>query len=182
MAKTSIRIEGLRELDEALGELSKATARNTMRRALTSAAEPMRAEAERNAPRETGQLANSIAISAQIGRKNDPGKAAFAETMRGGGTRTQARQALIAANRAAGVGESFAEVYMGPRASNKRNSIKAIVQEFGSVKQVAQPYMRPAFDSQARTVLSRIGSELKTEIDKSAARAARRAARKAAKG
>lgn len=182
MAKTTVKIEGLKELDQALGELSKATARNTMRRALISAAEPMRAAAERNAPILTGQLSRSIAISASIGQKNDPGKAAYAKTMAGGGTRTQAREALITARRAAGVGESFAEVYLGPTVSGKRNSIKAIVQEFGSVKQPAQPYMRPAFDSQARNVLNRISGELKTEVDKSVARAARRAARKAAKG
>lgn len=47
MARTTVRIEGLREIDAALGELTKATGRNVMRRAGVKALEPI-AEAMRD--------------------------------------------------------------------------------------------------------------------------------------
>lgn len=181
MAKAvSVKVEGLKELDKALGELTKATARNTLRRALTSAAEPMRAAAERNAPMDTGELKRSIKLSSKI--DNRAGKAEFAAVMRSGGTKAAARSALRVARRAQGIGESFAEVFMGPEKGGKRQSIKAIVQEFGSSKQASQPYMRPAFDSEAQTVINNVGKELAKEIDKSVQRARARALKKAAKG
>lgn len=172
-----VNIEGLKELDAALGELSKGAARGALRRALTRAAEPMRAAAVRNAPEATGALKRSIALSSKI--DNRAGKAEYAAVMRGGGSKAQAVEALRDARRAKGIGESFAEVFMGPVKSGKRNAIKAMVQEFGSKKQAAQPYMRPAFDAEAQNVINNIKDELSAEIDKSVRRARARAARKA---
>lgn len=185
MAKAvKVRVEGLKELDKALGELSKATARNTLRRALTSAAQPMLEAAKRNAPEDTGGLRRGIQIGTKISKdkSKDPGSRAYAQTMAAGGSRADAVQALRDARRAQGVGGSFAEVFLGPVRANKKNTIKANVQEFGSVKQPAQPYMRPAFDSEAQNVINNIGKELSKEIDKSVARARARAAKKAARG
>lgn len=175
-----VRVEGLKELDKALGELSKAAARNALRRALIKAAEPMRSAAERNAPVDTGALKRSIILTSKI--DNRAGKAEFAAVMKSGGTKAQAVQALRDARRAKGIGESFAEVFMGPRKAGKQASIKAMVQEFGSHKQSAQPYMRPAFDGQAPAVIDGIRGELSAEIDKAVKRARARAAKKAAKG
>ncbi|MET3662499.1 HK97-gp10 family putative phage morphogenesis protein [Aquamicrobium ahrensii] len=172
-------MSGLKELDVALGEMSKGAARGALRRALTKAAEPMRAAAERNAPEDTGALKRSIALSSKI--DNRAGKAEYAAVMKGGGSKAQAAAALRDARRAKGIGESFAEVFMGPKKSGKRKAIKAMVQEFGSKKQAAQPYMRPAFDAEAQNVINGIKSELSTEIDKSVRRARARAAKKAGK-
>ena len=181
MAKAvRVRVDGLKELEAAMAELTKATARNTMRRALTKAAEPIRAAAERNAPEDTGKLKRSIVVTSKIDSK--AGKAEYASTLAGGGSKAQAVQALRDARRAKGIGESFAEVFMGPAKSGKKNSIKALVQEFGSKKQAAQPYMRPAFDSEAENVINGIKGELSTEIDKSVRRARARALKKAARG
>lgn len=174
-----VKVEGLKELDAALGELSKGAARGALRRALIKAAEPMRAAAERNAPKNTGDLARSIKLSSRI--DNRAGKKEFAAVMRSGGTRAQAAQALRDARRAKGIGESFAEVFMGPEKAGKREAIKALVQEFGSKKQAAQPYMRPAFDAEAQNVIGNIQGELSTEIDKSVRRARARALKKAGK-
>ena len=77
---------------------------------------------------------------------------------------------------------SINEAYVGPKAGSKRNAIKAVVQEFGSVKQAAQPYMRPAWEATKGAVLDGIKGSLRTEIDKAAKRAAARALRLAAKG
>lgn len=175
-----VKIEGLKELDAALGELSKGAARGVLHRTLIKAGEPMRAAAERMAPKDKGNLARSIKLSSRI--DNRAGKKEFAAVMRAGGSKAEDVQALRDARRAAGVGQSFAEVFMGPTKSGKRNSIKAMVQEFGSVKQQPQPYMRPAFDSQANAVLDGIKGILTVEIDKAVKRAQARALKKKAKG
>lgn len=181
MAKAvSVRVDGLKELDAALGELSKSAARGALRRALIKAAEPMRAAAERNAPVDTGALKRSIIVTSRI--DNRAGKAEYAAVMRGGGSKAQAVGALRDARRAKGIGESFAEAFMGPAKGGKRDAIKAMVQEFGSRKQGAQSYMRPAFDSEAQNVIDGIKDELSAEIDKTVRRARARAARKAARG
>lgn len=180
MAKAvRVKVEGLKELDAALGELSKGAAKGALRRALIKAAEPMRAAAERNAPKLTGDLQSSIIVTSKI--DNRAGKAEYAAVMRGGGTKAQAVGALRDARRAKGIGESFAEAYLGPAKGAKRRAIKAVVQEFGSRKQAAQPYLRPAFDGEAKNVINGIKSELSTEIEKSVRRARARAAKKAGK-
>lgn len=180
MAKAvRVKVEGLKELDAALGELSKGAARGTLRRALIKAAEPMRAAAVRNAPEDKGDLKRSIIVTSKI--DNKAGKAEYAAVMRGGGSKSQASQALRDARRAKGIGESFAEVFMGPAKSGKKNAIKAMVQEFGSKHQPGQPYMRPAFDAEAQNVVNGIKGELSAEIEKSVKRARARALKKAGK-
>lgn len=176
--KTSVKIEGLKELDAAMGELGKSAARGVLRRTLVKAAEPMRAAAERNAPKDTGALAGSIIVTSKI--DNRAGKKEYGAVMAAGGSKSAAVQALRDARRAKGIGESFAEAFLGPAKAGKRGSIKAMVQEFGSSKQDAQPYMRPAFDAEVNTVLGNIKGELTTEIDKAVARARKRALKRAA--
>lgn len=182
--KATVRIEGLRELDAALGQLTKATARNVLKRVLLKAGQPIADEAARLAPDDpkTGppDLHTSIVVGSKL--KNTTGNAEFAETMRNFGTKAEAVQALRDARRAAGGAGTSAQVYVGPASTTKRAAIKAIVQEFGSVKQAPQPYMRPAWEATKGTALEIIKRDLGGEIQKAAARAARRAAKKAAAG
>lgn len=65
------------------------------------------------------------------------------------------------------------EMYVGPG-----QHPQAITQEFGTFKEPAQPFMRPAWDAQRVHALDIIGTALGIEIDK----AAKREARKALKG
>jgi HK97 gp10 family phage protein len=73
--KVTIKVEGLKECEEALDGLlntvgvSTATGRNTVGRALEKAAEPMRAAMEANAPVRRGQLRGSVSISARLSRR-----------------------------------------------------------------------------------------------------------------
>lgn len=74
-SRSSIKVEGLSQCEEALADLketfglSLATARNTVGRALTHAAEPMRGAMEANAPRRKGQLKASVKISSRLSRR-----------------------------------------------------------------------------------------------------------------
>jgi HK97 gp10 family phage protein len=65
----AIHVEGLKELDEALKELPKATARNVIKRAFVQAIAPMEEQARAQAPRRTGQLAGSIAFGTRLSRR-----------------------------------------------------------------------------------------------------------------
>lgn len=149
----TIKIEGLKDLDRALGELPKTTARATLRRVGVKALQPFdkawRSNAERN--RLTGALDSSGGVGTKL-------------------TRRQARQQKKT------VDKSFVEVFAGP------NDPAAVPAEFGTVDQPPRPSMRPAWDATAGQTLQIVGDELGTEIDKSAKRLARKAAKLAAKG
>ena len=60
---TTIKIEGLSDLDDALTELPKATARNVLLRVLKKEAQPIADAGERYAPKLTGKLAISYSVS-----------------------------------------------------------------------------------------------------------------------
>lgn len=67
--KTTVRIEGLRQLDQALGELGKAAGKAVLRRVGKKALEPMRAAAEAQAPRLEGHLQRSVAVSTKLTKR-----------------------------------------------------------------------------------------------------------------
>lgn len=175
-----VSVSGLRELDRALGELPKATAKNVLKRVLLKAGQPVADAASAMAPRDTGELAASVAVGSRIA--NSAGKSEFAAAMKGGLGKAAAVGALRGARRAAAGQGSFAEAYIGPtKAKSKRAGIKRIVQEFGSVKQPGKPFLRPAWDARKDQVLEIIKNDLGDEIIKTARRAAKRKAAKAAK-
>ena len=69
MAKTTVKIEGLRELDRALGQLPKAVAKSMGRQVLRDAAEPMARAARQLAPRDEYHLYESIDVSTRLNRR-----------------------------------------------------------------------------------------------------------------
>lgn len=177
--KTSIRIDGLRELDAALGQLPKAAARRTLLRVLTKAGQVIADRAAELAPDDprTGSpdLHTSMLVTGKL--KNPVGASEFAQVMKSGGTRAEAGRAMADARRAA-PGGSFAVMFVGPDAKQ----FHAHLQEFGTVNHGPQPFMRPAFEQKSGEALEIIKNTLGDEIAKTAARIAKRALNKAAKG
>lgn len=170
--KTTFSVTGLRELDRQLGQLTKATARNVLRRTLRMAAEPVVDAAKRHVPVDTGSLKRSIVATHTPPQGADAGKAAYSETLQAGGSRADAGAAMRSAR--ASNPAAFARIFIGPG-----RHPQAIMQEFGTVNHPPQPFMRPAIDAEAQTAIEIIRTELGTEIEKSAQRIA---ARKASKG
>jgi len=166
----TVSVSGLKELDEALGNLPKATARNVLVRTLKKAAEPMVEEAKRLAPVRTGRLRDSIMSSARV--KNKTGNSEYAAAMKAGLGRDAARAALLAARRANKGKGSFAELFVGPARGGGVIRYAHIV-EFGSVDTAPQPYMRPAWEATKGKMLDVIKSELGNEIIKAARRVRR---------
>jgi HK97 gp10 family phage protein len=169
MAKAmTITISGVRELNAALGDYSKATARGILERTLKRAAEPIRADAARMAPVESGELRDGIIV--EVVRKN-AGTLAYADVMRGGGTRAEAALAARNANReAAGKGLSAS-------VSVRSTAWHSHLVEFGTVNTAPQPFLRPAFEGGKGRALTDIKTIMGDELNKAAKRAAARALR-----
>jgi len=165
-----VSVEGMKDVDAALQHLSKRTSRAAILRGMKKALKPMQDTAKQYAPYRHGWLEESITMTTKRPADyQDPGKAAYAEAMRAGATRTEAGSAL----RAAVAGTSgVIELFMGP---DRRPS--AIQQEFGNRNHPADPFMRPAFDAEAVPTFERIADEIGREISKSAARSIAKAAK-----
>lgn len=169
----TVSVSGLKELDQALGYLPKATARNVLKRTLDKAAQPIVEEAKRLAPVAPvngGTLRDSITASTRV--KNKVGNAEYSAAMRAGLGKDAARSALLAARRANKGKGSFAETYVGP-ARGKGVIRYAHIVEFGSNDTAPQPYMRPAWDGNKDKALEIIKAELGNEIIKAARRVGR---------
>jgi HK97 gp10 family phage protein len=69
MARQTFKIEGLAELDEALQELPKATARNVLKRVLVEQGQPIKDAGEALAPRLTGGLKESYTVGTKLSRR-----------------------------------------------------------------------------------------------------------------
>jgi HK97 gp10 family phage protein len=152
MAIKTFKIEGLKELDDALGELKKATAANVMRRTLIEAGEPTVRAAKALAPYQFGHLQKSISIGpASPSKMTSTGRSAYDK-------------------------KSTVEVIIeaGP-------DPQSITQEFGTVHHRPKPYMRPAWAATDKQVLNSIKAELWEQIRKAAERAAKKTARLAAR-
>lgn len=151
---TTVKVEGLRELEKALGELPRATGKNVLRRVLRTAGEPMVRDAKALVPVASGKLRDSIAVATQLSK------------------RQRALYKKMFADDKASV-EMFVGVAALPHAH---------LQEFGTSRHGPQPFMRPAWDANKNGMLDSIKDELGVEIAKAAKRLAAKQARLAAKG
>lgn len=148
-------VPGLADLDRALAELPKATARATLRRTGLKALEQFVAKVRSMAPVDADPVSSP---------KRPPG------TLRDSyiaGTKLNKSQAKTAKRE----GKSFAEVYAGT------NDPAGVQTEFGNTHQPAQPHGRPAWESTQSEVIDLVGKQLATEITKAAARLAKKAAK-----
>lgn len=152
--KSTMKIEGLRELDKALGDLPKNTGKNVLRRVGRKALKPFADDMRAKAPRDQGDLQEGIGVGTKLTR------------------RQRAMHRKMFRDDKASV-ELFAGAGGHPQ---------AVQQEFGNENHSAQPFGRPAWDANADKVLGIIVDDLGDEIMKAAKRLARKQARLAAKG
>lgn len=149
-----IKLSGFRELEKALTELPKATARNVLTRTATAALAPVVAR--------MGQLAPFDPQD-----RDDDGNH-LNQTMR-----TQPAKAKLA--KAIGVPrQSGVVVLAGPASVGKRARANAGWQENGTVKMAAHPFARPAADAERDNVIRSVRDELAAQIEKAKARIARK--------
>lgn len=173
--KTTARIDGLKELEEALLELPKATQGRVLKRAAGTAGADFADHAAHLAPKRSHRLERNIKVSTP--KIINPGTAAFAAAMAEGSTRAEAAAAARAANRAAGGEGRAVVVHVGPT----KGAFHGSLQEFGTAHHAAQPFMRPTWDALKNSMVETMKTVLGDEIAKAAERIAKRAARLAAK-
>ena len=151
---TGLKLSGFKELDDALGRLSKSTGTRVLQRAGMNAMRRMQARAETLAPDDIKTPAPDLHRSIALSTKARVGMGGVSDMEKG--------------NRAV--------VYVGPAFDLPRYA-RAMVVEFGSYKMAAKPYMRPAFHQTGQAVLDDVAALIRVEIDKVVARAAKRAAK-----
>lgn len=159
----NVDIRGFRELDRALGELPKATARNVLRRVTKAALDPMATVAAGAAPHQTGRLSFSISVS-ERGTRRAEWYGSRARFVAPGVFRSDPKTSFTMA--------------MGPAGGTGALSYASFA-EFGTIDTPAHPYMRPAWDGGKDAALQHVKVSLGREIDMAAGRLARRAARRA---
>ncbi|MCJ8139567.1 HK97-gp10 family putative phage morphogenesis protein [Falsirhodobacter halotolerans] len=148
--KLTVRTSGFRELDAALKQFKKSTAKGVMRRALKAAAQPMADLGSSLAPRgDTETLAPSVTAGAKLSKRQ---KAMHRKMFRSD--------------------KASVEMFVGAGPLSSAHN-----QEFGNINHGAQPFMRPAWDREAKPTLARLGDEMGKEIDKTAKRVPARAAK-----
>lgn len=138
----SIEVEGLAELEKALLDLGAETGFKTLRSAGRKAMKPVLSDMQSGANESTGDLKQSLRISASKGKG-----AARSVNVSVGNTRRKATKA--------NGGQKFDSVEW-----------KARAQEFGTVNQQAEPFMVPALVRNQDNVLLALILELKIAIDK----------------
>lgn len=148
------RMSGLKELDEALGKLPRATGKNVLRRIAIRSLAPVLSAAKQFVPVNEGHLRNSLKITTRLSKRQQ---------------RENAKEVAE--------GKASVQLYAGASALPHSHLV-----EFGTAKMAPQPFLRPAWDANKEDVLQLIKDELGTEITKAAARLARKTARLAAKG
>jgi len=158
MAKTTVHVEGLRELDAALGELPKTTGKAVLRRVLKKAGQPiaddMRAKAPDDPVTHGNDLRSSIAVSTKLSKRQ-----------------AKLHRKMFKNDKAS------AEVFVGAGPLPY-----AHLQEFGTAHHGPQAFARPAWDANKGRALDIIANDLGGGIMKAAKRLAKKAARQAAKG
>lgn len=195
--KGTFKLEGLKDLEAALAEMPKATARTTLRRAGMAALEPMRQAAVRLAPDDPKtpppyDLKSSIVTSFKQGRSKNTiatntGEARVYVFMGPGFAKGMSREQmadLATYSMAQEFGAKPHSVAKGSGKANKSKVRKALGLRVSKPHpgHAANPYMRPAWDAHWRGALDSVARVLKVEIERSATRLARKAARLAAKG
>ena len=146
-------VTGFKELEKSLLELEKISGKTTggkasLRRSLTKAMQPLEQRAKDLAPKDTGDLADSI---------------------------TTKKTKAVRISRTEFAKASGVEVSTGP--TGKQEGGVGAWKEFGTVKEAADPFMRPAMDSEAHKVLANVRDLTKADLDKAIARAKRKAAK-----
>jgi hypothetical protein len=166
--KYTVSVEGFKDLEKALEDLTKAAGKNALRRGLQRAAVPLRDTMKAYAP---GIAGGGLKESISIGPKLNP------------------RQAKL--HRKAVSERSGVELFVGPSYKLGRGGRSAHLFEFGTRERVQkttgrrtgriemQPFMRPAWDSKQAEAFSVLTFSLREEIEKATDRARRKAERQA---
>lgn len=153
MADEFMSLSGFRELAAALRELGPRVAKNALRRSVSSGAAVIRDAAKSNAPEDTGKLKRAIGIK----RSKDAR-----------GEMSAKYQVFVRQAKNGSIGQKNVKAY------GKFDAFYARWIEFGTSKMPAQPFLRPAFESQKENAVESIKEKLTDGVQKAAEELGRR--------
>lgn len=139
-----MKLQGFKELADAMRELPKQVAKNALRSAVNAGASEIRKEARTRAPKKSGTLKRAL-YQKQIREESSQYKQVFYVGVRAGPTR----------------GKDGKKDY-------SRDAWYWRFVEFGTSKMAAKPFLRPAFESKKQAAVSAIGKKLDERIQKAA--------------
>jgi HK97 gp10 family phage protein len=181
MARTTVKVEGFKDLERQLEELPKNIGRGVARRAVKKAADEMAEEQRRLCPVGDGSLRDSIRV--RVTTKNLDGLAEYGLARQEGASARDAGAALRAARREA----KASGTQSGHRiaASVGPTEPHAHLVEFGTGERhhksgkstgvmPAHPFVRPAFDHGVDQAVFTMKEGLGEEIRRSTARLSKR--------
>lgn len=155
MAVSTMKLTGFAELAAALRELPERVARNGLRAAVNAGASVIKKQVIDSAPKLTGAL-KANTFQKQIREKSGPMTQTFYVGVRNG----LAKYANNKANKQAG---RAGKIY-----KNAGSTFYWRFNEFGTSKQPARPFIRPAFEAQKENAVTAIGAKLDERIQKHA--------------
>ncbi len=172
----TIKLEGLGEVDKALRQLEadfgqKESAKRVLVPAVREALRPVLNQAISNAPKDTGGLALSLQIEARRPTSRDRRSKYITQTDTVIGAVTTAsskklarmsegKGLLTARRKLKKMGFENADAFTGV-ASDAR----AVAQEFGSARNPAKPYLRPALEAGAQATVNSLAMILTRRIN-----------------
>jgi hypothetical protein len=172
----TIKLEGIGEVDKALRQLEadfgqKESAKRVLVPAVRESLRPVLNQAIANAPKETGGLALSLQIEARRPTSRDRRSKYITQTdtVIGAVTTASAKKLakmsegkglLSARRKLKKLGFENAEAFTGV-ASDAR----AVAQEFGSARNPATPYLRPALEANAQSTVNNLAQILARRIN-----------------
>ena len=150
MGGVTIKLEGIGPIADVLKEISneigdKKTQSKILVPAVREAMKPVLAMAKANAPKDTGALERSLIIEARRPTRRDRRSKYVTET-----------DTVIAAVTTAS-GKKLAKMGI-------ESDARAIAQEFGSARNTAHPYLRPALESMAQSTVDLLSGILARRI------------------
>ena len=150
MGGVTIKLEGIGPIADVLKEIAneigdKKTQSKILVPAVREAMKPVLAMAKANAPKDTGALERSLIIEARRPTRRDKRSKYVTET-----------DTVIAAVTTAS-GKKLAKMGL-------ESDARAIAQEFGSARNTAHPYLRPALESMAQSTVNTLSGILARRI------------------
>ena len=166
--KATFKIEGLKEVLAAFDELAeeigdKKAQSKILVPAVREAMKPVLSMAQTGAPRDTGALSNTLIIEARRPTRKDRRSKYISQTDTViAAVTTKAfpkkiRQAFQKENAGLDANAYRKKFKKMTQSMNFPYDARAIAQEFGSAHNAAQPYLRPAIESQAPQTAQRLG-------------------------
>ncbi len=151
MSGVTIKLEGIGNVDKALKALEdefgdKLARSKVLIPAVREALKPVLIQAKANAPKDSGDLTRSLIVEARRPTSRDRRSKYVTRT-----------DTVIAAVTTAS-GKKLAKMGI-------KSDARAIAQEFGTANHPAQPYLRPALESNAQSTVTRLGEILARRIE-----------------